>query len=1006
MKKLMKMVLSAWCLVLGAEAARAAELPASYTAVDYIVAPRDSYIDTGYKPNQDTRVVMDVTVQGVREYWFGCWDEDYNKGAFAFGNDGTGIYAGYGNQGGTFGSVIANGRHSVELDKNVVKVDGGATFKWAYDEDFGREGSLANSLFLFAQNRKGTAKPGDGQGDIICHGCTISEGSVVKRDFVPCVREGDLAIGLYDLAENDPGKAFYSNAGSGKFGVPEGTFCTVTVGEHSGMNAAWTSGGGSVTNAIEGTSFELFKGTADVRVVFTARPCYSLDGNPVVDLGTVEDDITFDGNDGRTMPSAVLTEGDVAYLDWNAEQRKMVRATVPAGGYVRVTGETRTFENGKWYVVSDDVVVDGSVTVEGEGAARLILGDGCSLKVTSGIFVRADKSFAVYGQAAGTGRLTAMGRSNCAGIGGENINGWAGAYGDSGSITINGGIVTATGGNYGAGIGGGRDGDSGAITINGGTVTANGGESSPGIGGGHSRTDGRGKNGLVRIDGGEIDVRAGRLFPFDVIGHGNYNVSTTSGPIEITGGIFAFSIPTNWIHTNSVVFENSDPETASAYPWRVVSRSVQVPVDFVKGEGVTGISFLCDDGESFEPFPNGGTVLAAGTRIRIRVRTERGYRYVGETEFRLSESAFCKEIRATEIDTEGQGGPECPWLVGDSIFAWTNGVGGLTITGEGPMDDFIGVNGAPWEGLAADIAELTVTGGVTRIGDAAFAGLTELRKATVASDSLASIGAFAFADCWSLAELTLPDGLKAIDESAFEYCFELESCVLPATLEWIGERAFLYCWTLTEVDVPDSVVVIDDQAFAGCSWIERLRLGSGLLWVGESAFSDCTSIESIEIRAEEPPYVGEKAFYLVPASAKLAVPAASIGAYEASADWSRFEVEPASPGTSSDVTDRSVVARPVLAARLASTEIAPLSDGTPAFEVVPEEDGVRVTVRLPKALPGILYRLLGSADVTFANSVEIARGSTEGSDGLELSGIDPAGTCRFFKVTTEAGGVK
>ena len=63
MKKLMKMVLSAWCLVLGAEAGTAAELPSGYTAVDYIVAPAGSYIDTGYWPSDKTRVAMDVTVQ-------------------------------------------------------------------------------------------------------------------------------------------------------------------------------------------------------------------------------------------------------------------------------------------------------------------------------------------------------------------------------------------------------------------------------------------------------------------------------------------------------------------------------------------------------------------------------------------------------------------------------------------------------------------------------------------------------------------------------------------------------------------------------------------------------------------------------------------------------------------------------------------------------------------------------------------------------------------------------
>lgn len=990
MKKLLKMVICAWCLALGASGVfAAAELPDGYTEVDHIVVPRDAYVDTGFRPGADTCVAMDVTVQGAGEYWFGCWDGNYNDGVFAFGNDGTGIYVGYGNQGGTFGSVIANGRHIVELDANVVKVDGGATFKWSYVADFGREGALTNCLYLFAQNRKGTPAVAGSQNTIVCHGCTVCEGILVKRNFVPCAREAVGRLGFYDTV----GRRFYANDGEGRFSAPGYEYRTVTVGAHEHLNAAWTSGDGSVTNAIEGTCFELFRGTANVRVVFTARPCYSIDGNPVVSLGIVEDDVTFDGTDGRIVPSTVLTEGDVAYLDWNAAQRKMVGATVAAGDYVRITGETTTFEDGKWYVVSDDVAVNGRITVN--GTAHLILGDGCSLTVGSGIWIDVGRSLTVYGQAAGTGRLTATGVGKSAGIGGTNDKNWKDG-GNSGNITVNGGIVTAIGGEEGgAGLGGGLCGDSEAIAIRGGMVTARGGKEAPGIGGGRSTWPDRGYCGPVRIDGGAIDVRAGANSP-TVIGHGYDSGNPTAAPVEITGGIFAFSIPTNWIHANSLVFENGDPETSSAYPWRAVSRSVQVPVDFVKGEGVTGISYLCDDGKEFAPFPDGGTVLTAGTRIRIRVRTENGYCYIGETRFQLGESPFRMEIAATEIGAEGLGSPEFPWVVGDSVFAWTNGVGGLTVKGEGPMDDFIGVRGAPWADLSEDITELAVDGGVTDIGDAAFAGLTNLRKATIASDSLASIGAFAFADCWSLAELNLPDGLQTIDESAFEYCFDLVSCDLPQTLEWIGERAFLYCWTLPEVKVPDSVSVVDDQAFAGCSWVTNLCLGSGLVWIGDGAFSDCTLIRAIDIRAEEPPYVGEKAFHLVPSSAKMTVPAASVDAYKADADWNGFDISPANP---SDADDNSVVARPVLAAWLASTEIA-------AFEVVPEGDGVRVTVRLPKALPGLLYRLWGSADVTFANPVEIVRGSTDGSDGLELSGVDLDGSCRFFRVSTEAGGVK
>jgi hypothetical protein len=64
-----------------------------------------------------------------------------------------------------------------------------------------------------------------------------------------------------------------------------------------------------------------------------------------------------------------------------------------------------------------------------------------------------------------TGELVVNGGINGAGIGGGY-----GALG--GTITINGGIVTANGGIEGAGIGGGREGRGGSTTINGGIVVA------------------------------------------------------------------------------------------------------------------------------------------------------------------------------------------------------------------------------------------------------------------------------------------------------------------------------------------------------------------------------------------------------------------------------------------------------------------------------------------------------------------------------------------------------
>lgn len=93
-----------------------------------------------------------------------------------------------------------------------------------------------------------------------------------------------------------------------------------------------------------------------------------------------------------------------------------------------------------------------------------------------------------------TGKLTAQGGGNAAGIGG-------GYSGSSGSIAIEGGTVEAEGGYNGAGIGGGHYGSSGTIIIEGGTVMAQGGRGGFGIGDGSN-----GSGGTITITGGIIDT--------------------------------------------------------------------------------------------------------------------------------------------------------------------------------------------------------------------------------------------------------------------------------------------------------------------------------------------------------------------------------------------------------------------------------------------------------------------------------------------------------------------
>ena len=124
------------------------------------------------------------------------------------------------------------------------------------------------------------------------------------------------------------------------------------------------------------------------------------------------------------------------------------------------------------------------------------------------------------------GKLTAEGGKYGAGIGG-------GDQGAGSGITITGGEIKATGGQYGAGIGG-YKGNGSDITITDGEVNATGGKYGAGIGGGEY---GIGKD--IIITGGEVNATGGRFSAG--IGGGSRgtgsDITTSGGEVNASGGV-------------------------------------------------------------------------------------------------------------------------------------------------------------------------------------------------------------------------------------------------------------------------------------------------------------------------------------------------------------------------------------------------------------------------------------------------------------------------------------
>ena len=109
---------------------------------------------------------------------------------------------------------------------------------------------------------------------------------------------------------------------------------------------------------------------------------------------------------------------------------------------------------------------------------------------------------------------------------------------DNGTLTITDenkdGSLTATGGNYGAGIGGGYEGSGKGITIEGGEVKAIGGSHGAGIGGGFG---GSGSN--IAIEGGKVEassVGGGAGIGGGSIGSGS-GITVSGGEVTAQGGV-------------------------------------------------------------------------------------------------------------------------------------------------------------------------------------------------------------------------------------------------------------------------------------------------------------------------------------------------------------------------------------------------------------------------------------------------------------------------------------
>ena len=108
--------------------------------------------------------------------------------------------------------------------------------------------------------------------------------------------------------------------------------------------------------------------------------------------------------------------------------------------------------------------------------------------------------------------------------------------------------------------------------------------------------------------------------------------------------------------------------------------------------------------------------------------------------------------------------------------------------------------------------------------------------------------------------------------------------------------------SVTYNGVTYSVTSIGQEAFYGCSSLTSVTIGNSVTSIGSSAFYGCSSLTSITCTSVTPPTLGNNVFDGVDKSMSLYVPAESIDAYKAAAQWKDFTNILPIPGTEPEPT--------------------------------------------------------------------------------------------------------